>query len=174
MEQTTPVWTTPARRRVRWSFVLAGVAVVGAVLALIIMNTGTTAEYDMTIPQLRTCTACAGHTVRVEGNVAPNSVQYLDGRQSVNFVIYEGSDHLPVTYSGVIPDVFKSGAQVVVEGQLTGNTFHATSLLTKCPSKYQATPGSGNPNASGTSGSSSLPSLSLARSASGNAGRMGS
>lgn len=140
MEQATPV-RARARRRVRWSFIIAGIAIVGAVLALVIMNTGTTAEYYMTIPQLQSCASCAGKTVRVEGNVAPNSIQYLDGHQSVDFKIVEGKDALPVAYSGTIPDVFKDGAQVVVEGQLQGGTFHAASLLTKCPSKFQGTPG---------------------------------
>lgn len=168
MEQTTPASTQvskPARRKVRWSFILAGVAVIAAVVGLVIMNTGTTAEYYLTIPQLRACTTCAGHTVRVEGTVADNSVQYLNGHQSVNFAIIQGSDTLPVNYSGVIPDVFKSGAQVVVEGKLTGSSFHASSLLTKCPSKYQATPG--------TTSSTQFPSQ-LAYSASATAGHTGS
>jgi cytochrome c-type biogenesis protein CcmE len=43
------------------------------------------------------------------------------------------------------PDLFKDGAEVVVEGRLAsaGGTFHADKVLAKCPSKFEARPGSG-------------------------------
>ena len=48
---------------------------------------------------------------------------------------------LHAEYGGVVPDVFKPGIQVVVEGHLTNGLFKASSLLAKCPSKFQsATP----------------------------------
>lgn len=178
MEHTTPAAPvrTRGRRKVRWSFILAGVAIVGAVIALVVMNTGTTAEYYMTIPQLHACTSCAGKTVRVEGNVAPNTIKYLNGHQAVDFAIVQGSATLPVAYSGVIPDVFKDGVQVVVEGHLVGGTFQADSLLTKCPSKFQGTPGTsgGSSSSSSSSNVSYSQSSSLARTAGASASGTGS
>ena len=45
---------------------------------------------------------------------------------------------LPVVYAGVVPDIFRSGIQVVVEGRFDqGGTFQADRLTAKCPSKYQ-------------------------------------
>jgi len=46
---------------------------------------------------------------------------------------------LRVSYRGAVPDAFKAGAEVIVEGGLdsVGKTFTATTLITKCPSKYQ-------------------------------------
>jgi cytochrome c-type biogenesis protein CcmE len=46
---------------------------------------------------------------------------------------------LRVSYRGAVPDAFKAGAEVIVEGGLDGEakTFKATTLITKCPSKYQ-------------------------------------
>jgi cytochrome c-type biogenesis protein CcmE len=43
-----------------------------------------------------------------------------------------------VLYSGSVPDLFRTGRQVVVEGTLRNGTFVAKpgSLVTKCPSKY--------------------------------------
>jgi cytochrome c-type biogenesis protein CcmE len=45
-----------------------------------------------------------------------------------------------VLYSGSVPDLFRTGRQVVVEGTLRNGTFVAKpgSLVTKCPSKYSA------------------------------------
>ena len=51
----------------------------------------------------------------------------------------EGGATLPVDYHGIIPDTFVDDADVVVEGSLAdGGDFHATTLLAKCPSKYEA------------------------------------
>jgi cytochrome c-type biogenesis protein CcmE len=46
--------------------------------------------------------------------------------------------HTDVLYTGSVPDLFKTGRQVVVEGTLRNGTFVAKpgSLVTKCPSKY--------------------------------------
>ena len=45
---------------------------------------------------------------------------------------------VPVRYSGSVPDLFKVGRHIVVDGQLRSGTFVAVpgSLITKCPSKY--------------------------------------
>jgi cytochrome c-type biogenesis protein CcmE len=45
---------------------------------------------------------------------------------------------VPVRYAGSVPDLFRTGRQVVVEGTLRNGTFVAKtdSLVTKCPSKY--------------------------------------
>jgi cytochrome c-type biogenesis protein CcmE len=40
-------------------------------------------------------------------------------------------------YTGVTPDTFKEDSEVVVKGRLADdNTFHATEIIAKCPSKY--------------------------------------
>ena len=46
---------------------------------------------------------------------------------------------VPVVYHGSVPDLFKTGRDVNVTGQLAGGTFMATAMTTKCPSKYTAT-----------------------------------
>jgi cytochrome c-type biogenesis protein CcmE len=45
-----------------------------------------------------------------------------------------------VRYAGSVPDLFKVGRQIVVDGTLRGGTFVAEpgSMITKCPSKYSA------------------------------------
>ena len=45
---------------------------------------------------------------------------------------------VPVSYTGTVPDLFKTGREVVVEGTLRNGTFVAKpgTLSTKCPSKY--------------------------------------
>ena len=59
-----------------------------------------------------------------------------------------GVDALAVTYRGLdTPDLFKDGAEIVIEGRLEGrgedSVFMADNLLAKCASKYQAEPTAG-------------------------------
>ena len=52
-----------------------------------------------------------------------------------------GRTSVPVVYTGSVPDLFKVGRNVVVDGRMDRGTFQAVpdTLLTKCPSKYTAT-----------------------------------
>ena len=60
--------------------------------------------------------------------------------EGMRFVLrdIEGTETVPVVYTGSVPDLFKVGREIYVKGQVTGGTFVATedSLVTKCPSKY--------------------------------------
>jgi cytochrome c-type biogenesis protein CcmE len=134
------------KRRLPWSFVLAGVAIAAAVIYLVAANTGASAEYYLTISELRHCTSCDARAVRVAGVVAANSVVRNDATQIVHFTITDAGGSLPVVYGGTVPDIFRPGIQVVVEGHLVNGVFQADNLLAKCPSKFQsATPAaSGN------------------------------
>jgi cytochrome c-type biogenesis protein CcmE len=139
-----PETPAPRRRRtMRWSFIVAGLAVAAAVAWLVAANTSTSAAYYMTIRELRSCRDCSARVVRVEGVVQSGSITRNDVAQVVRFTITEGQETLPVTYGGVVPDIFRPGISVVVEGRLAqSGTFGAQTLLTKCPSKFQsATPG---------------------------------
>jgi cytochrome c-type biogenesis protein CcmE len=50
----------------------------------------------------------------------------------------KGTETVPVVYTGSVPDLFRVGREVMLEGELTGGTFVAEqdSMKTKCPSKY--------------------------------------
>src|SRR5688572_19179324 len=52
----------------------------------------------------------------------------------------EGSAAVPVVYRGSVPDMFRSGRDISLKGELTNGTFvgRPGTLVTKCPSKYSA------------------------------------
>lgn len=54
-----------------------------------------------------------------------------------DFVLMQDDATLKVRYKGTRPDLFKDGAEVIVEGVLKGNIFHADQLQTKCASRYE-------------------------------------
>jgi cytochrome c-type biogenesis protein CcmE len=80
----------------------------------------------------------SGQTVRVSGVVAPDVER--DGLE-MRFTITDNTGidaSLPVVYTGAVPDTFKVGNQVVIEGQYTaGGVFEAEAIITKCGSKYE-------------------------------------
>ncbi len=76
--------------------------------------------------------------VRLGGLVANGSIE-LDGSNylSCTFDLKEGEMVLPVHFLGVRPDLFKDGAEVVVEGEFADGQFQADILQTKCASRYE-------------------------------------
>ncbi len=129
----------PARRKRRLplSFLIGGMIVLAAVGYLIFANTQSSAVYDMTVSELRQCANCMGQTVRVEGTVQQGSIQKDNTMQQLAFVISDGKQSMSVVYSGVVPDIFTVGIQVVLEGHYGGpGAFQAQTLITKCPSKF--------------------------------------
>ncbi len=99
------------------------------------------ASYWVTVGELRQRAASLPARVRLGGTVAPGSVHWDAAHRHLRFVITDGSQQIPVTYSGIVPDIFAGGRQVVVDGRLARDgTFAATTLLAKCPTKYNAAP----------------------------------
>jgi len=133
------------KRRLPISFLLGGIAILGAVIYLIFANTQANAMYYMTVSELHSCTVCTTQSVRVAGVVQVGSVVQNNTGQQIRFAIADSSSGHPlqVVYSGIVPDIFRPGITVVVEGHYTGTgPFQAQTLLAKCPSKFQsATPG---------------------------------
>lgn len=77
-----------------------------------------------------------GKRFRLGGLVEKGSV-VRDAGTTVRFVVTDGAKTLPVTYTGVLPDLFREGQGVVAEGILEPDgVFHADSVLAKHDEKY--------------------------------------
>ena len=80
-----------------------------------------------------------GRTVRVEGLVAPASIEHRPGTREFRFRVTRNEAVLPVTYAGIVPDTFRDCAGVTVRGVLgQDGVFRADEIVAKCPSKYEA------------------------------------
>ena len=79
--------------------------------------------------------------IRLGGKVAPEGLACDQVSGVLRFVVTDGTRTLPVRYRGVVPDAFKPGADVVVEGRYDGTAFVAQRLFAKCPSKFEAKSG---------------------------------
>ena len=124
--------------RLMLSWGLPAVVVAGCVGYLIYTALGGSAEYYVTVSDLRAHTPTGD--VRVAG-VVQGDVQKSDGGLHVTFTEKDGTASMPVEYTGSLPDIFQPGITVVVEGRLgTDGVFHARTLLAKCPSRFSTQP----------------------------------
>ncbi|CAN5204604.1 hypothetical protein BH20GEM3_BH20GEM3_04870 [soil metagenome] len=80
--------------------------------------------------------------VKVGGRVVPGTVRFDPKTLDLRFDVVDiatGRARFPVQYQGPLPDTFEEGRDVVVEGRLTSaGLFEATTVLTKCGSRYEA------------------------------------
>ena len=78
-----------------------------------------------------------GRAVRLGGMVAAGSVRRAADGVTVRFVVTDGRATTPVTFAGIVPDLFRERSGVVAEGQFRPNgAFIATNLLAKHDEKY--------------------------------------
>lgn len=79
--------------------------------------------------------------IRIAGRVSTEKIDYkVEPELVLKFSIHdpEGeSGNLPVVYKGIKPDMFASGRDVILDGEIKGGVMVAASLLTQCPSKYE-------------------------------------
>ena len=80
--------------------------------------------------------------LKVGGRVLPGTVDFDQRSLDLQFEIVDienGTTRFPVRYQGPLPDTFEEGRDVVVEGRFTqAGVFEATTVLTKCGSRYEA------------------------------------
>ena len=77
-----------------------------------------------------------GTRLRVGGLVKDGSVK-RSADLRINFAVTDGKSDIPVAYQGIVPDLFREGQGVVVEGKVGGNgVFQADTVLAKHDERY--------------------------------------
>ena len=80
--------------------------------------------------------------VRVAGRVSVEAVEYQTSPKAQLKFRVEDPTHpergsVPVVYNNLRPDMFSSGRDVIIDGEVSGGEIRAATLLTQCPSKYE-------------------------------------
>ena len=98
-----------------------------------------TMTYYLTVSEVLASTTEVGNEpIRVGGLVSPSSVQWDPKDLKLSFTLEEKGSSMAIDYQGVVPDSFKPGIEVVLEGIYGGNgQFKATTIMPKCASKYE-------------------------------------
>ena len=75
--------------------------------------------------------------VRLGGMVEAGSLVRQPDGVSIRFVVTDGTAQVPVTFTGVAPDLFREGSGVVAEGMFRADgSFAASNLLAKHDERY--------------------------------------
>jgi cytochrome c-type biogenesis protein CcmE len=79
--------------------------------------------------------------LKLGARVVPGTIQRDVASQTIIFRVTDGLTSYPVVYRGLAPDTFTDEAEVVLEGRLQRDgSFHATTLLAKCGSRFESAP----------------------------------
>jgi len=124
------------RKRQRMIFVLLGLLMLAGATTLVLTAFRSNLVFFFSPTDLLASPQPPGHSFRLGGLVEPGSVDKAGG-ETVRFRITDKKNTLLVVYRGVLPDLFREGQGVVVEGSLAADgSFTASSVLAKHDEKY--------------------------------------
>jgi cytochrome c-type biogenesis protein CcmE len=128
--------------------VLVVAAIVAALAAVLLAMWGLKdrAAYFYTPADIAAGRAAEGKAMRLGGMVERGSVRREPDGLTIRFMVVDGEARTPVTYRGIVPDLFREGSGVVAEGRLRRGTFAADNILAKHDERYMP-PQLGNPAA---------------------------
>ncbi len=125
------------RKGRRLVLIASALAVIGVAAGLALFAFRDGVVFFVTPSELaeKTATMRPEARMRIGGLVQPGSLQKQDERH-VSFAITDNQTDVKVTYTGLLPDLFREGQGVVAEGQLINGVFRADSVLAKHDEKY--------------------------------------
>jgi len=83
-----------------------------------------------------------GKKLQMHGFVVPDSIKRRPNSLDYIFQVQSNGHIVNASYTGVVPDTFKSDSEVVLKGVLSAEGFKTepNGVMAKCPSKYEAKP----------------------------------
>ena len=81
-----------------------------------------------------------GKKLQLHGHVVDKSIERKRNSLEYRFRVHANGHVVQATYTGVVPDTFKDGSEVVLRGELGPHGFSVApdGVMAKCPSKYEA------------------------------------
>jgi cytochrome c-type biogenesis protein CcmE len=125
------------RKRKRLYLVVGGLGTLAVVSGLVLSAMSDNLVFFYSPTELRAKDVPEGQRVRIGGLVETGSVVHEADGATLAFRVTDGKEDVPVTYKGPVPDLFREGQGVVVEGALARDgTFRAAEVLAKHDENY--------------------------------------
>jgi len=125
----------PRTRRFAW--IAAGLAALAVAAALVLNAFRSNLVFFFTPSQVAAKEAPQGRAFRIGGLVETGSLAREPDSLTVHFRVTDTAQTIPVSYTGLLPDLFKEGKGVVAQGTLGADgVFHATEVLAKHDENY--------------------------------------
>ena len=126
---------TPKRRR--FVLLVAALAILGIAAALVLTALRDNVVFFYSPSEIQAKSIKPGQRIRVGGLVEDGSVLRTPGDSKLSFRITDLTASIPVTYDGILPDLFREGQGVVAEGAIQADgIFRASRVLAKHDETY--------------------------------------
>ena len=118
--------------------VLVAAAVIALLAAVLLAMIGlrNQASFFFTPADIAAGKASDGRAARLGGMVEHGSVRRESDGVTIRFILTDGKAQTPVTFRGIVPDLFREGSGAVAEGRMQGDTFVADQILAKHDERY--------------------------------------
>ena len=117
--------------------IVAGLAALGVASALVLNAFQSNLVFFFSPSQIAANEAPRGQAFRLGGLVEVGSIKRVPNGLTVNFIVTDLAQKIPVSYTGLLPDLFLEGKGVVAQGKLgTDGVFHADQVLAKHDENY--------------------------------------
>lgn len=128
---------TPRKKR-RLYFVLFGMAALFGATALVLTAFQGNVVFFCSPTDMQAKDYCkpSDRRLRIGGLVEEGSIEKIVGSATVRFRVTDLSNNVQVTYTGILPDLFREGQGVVAEGRFKDGVFQASEVLAKHDEKY--------------------------------------
>ncbi len=117
--------------------IVAGLATLGVAVALVLNAFQSNLVFFFSPSQIAANEAPRDRSFRIGGLVEEGSIKREGQTLTVNFVVTDLAQRVPVSYTGMLPDLFKEGKGVVAQGKLGADgVFRAEQVLAKHDENY--------------------------------------
>jgi cytochrome c-type biogenesis protein CcmE len=124
-------------RQKRFVFIAVAVAAVAVAVGLVLYALRGNVNLYFTPTQVSNNEVPQGRSFRIGGLVEEGSIKREKDGLTTNFVITDTNKKIPVTYKGILPDLFKEGKGVVAQGKVESDgVMHAEEVLAKHDENY--------------------------------------
>ncbi len=125
-----------ARHR-RFMWIALGLCVIGVAVTLVLRAFNSNMVFFFTPSEIAENKAPVGRTFRIGGLVTAGSLKRQPDGLTVTFDVTDTARTTPVTYKGILPDLFKEGKGVVAQGKIgQDGVFRAAEVLAKHDENY--------------------------------------
>jgi cytochrome c-type biogenesis protein CcmE len=122
-------------RQKRTALIVGGLAALGIASAFVLNALDSNIAFFVTPSELAAGKAPQGKAFRIGGMVKEGSV--VRDNLTVSFVVTDTAKDVKVSYTGILPDLFKEGKGAVAQGRINPDgTFTATEVLAKHDENY--------------------------------------
>ena len=122
------------KRRLIITLLILGAVGLATVLSVFALQKNMTYLYSPT--EVDAGEAPDAHPFRLGGIVEEDSVHRVPGTLTTDFVITDRFQSIPVSYTGILPDLFREGQSIVATGEMQDGRFVATEVLAKHDETY--------------------------------------